>query len=262
MQVGEVRVAEDADFKRLKTLCDEKDGWKQEYNKNNTCVWTKNNDVSDFKIIKVRTLFTDVKAEVLYDVLHDPHYRKTWDMSMLEGYEICALNPNNDIGYYAMKCPSPLKNRDFVTQRSWLDLGSEFCILNHSVNHASVPARKGFIRGVSYITGFLIRKMDTYTCQFNYVSHSDPKGKLPVWAVNKATQIMAPKVMSRIYKACKNYEAWKSMNNPRMKPWLYPEQMTLPRLDMTQIKPASEFTSTESIDESFIKEDEINEDDV
>ena len=23
---------------------------------------------------------------------------------MLEGYEICAINPNNDIGYYASKC--------------------------------------------------------------------------------------------------------------------------------------------------------------
>lgn len=57
---------------------------------------------------KVRTVFKDIKAEVLYDVLHDPDYRKTWDHTMVEGYEICAINPNNDIGYYASKFNVPV----------------------------------------------------------------------------------------------------------------------------------------------------------
>lgn len=33
------------------------------------------------------------------------------------------------------KCPSPLKNRDFVTMRSWLPLGSDYLIINYSVKH-------------------------------------------------------------------------------------------------------------------------------
>ena len=59
MQVGEVRIAEDADFSRIKEMCTCHDGWKQEYgpknkdSKNNTTAWTKANDVSDFKLIKV-----------------------------------------------------------------------------------------------------------------------------------------------------------------------------------------------------------------
>ena len=56
-------------------------------------------------IFQIRSILDDVSAETLYDVLHDPDYRKTWDHSMLEGYEICAINPNNDIGYYASKIP-------------------------------------------------------------------------------------------------------------------------------------------------------------
>ena len=43
----------------------------------------------------------DIAASTLYDVLHDPEYRRTWDAHMLESYELCCLNPNNDIGYYA-----------------------------------------------------------------------------------------------------------------------------------------------------------------
>lgn len=50
---GEVRIADDADFKKLKHLSDDTIGWKQEYRKNNTSVWTRNNENSNFKMVKV-----------------------------------------------------------------------------------------------------------------------------------------------------------------------------------------------------------------
>ena len=52
-QAGDIKVAEDVDFQKLKTLCDETAEWKLEYQKNVTTVWTKNNDISTFKMIKV-----------------------------------------------------------------------------------------------------------------------------------------------------------------------------------------------------------------
>ena len=56
MKVGEVRVAEDTDFTSLRNLCEKHEDWKVEYNKNDTTVWTKNNDLSDFKMLKVYKL--------------------------------------------------------------------------------------------------------------------------------------------------------------------------------------------------------------
>ncbi len=47
------------------------------------------------------TTYPDVPASVLYDVLHDPDYRRTWDKFMLEAAEIGYINPNNNISYYA-----------------------------------------------------------------------------------------------------------------------------------------------------------------
>lgn len=51
--------------------------------------------------------------------------------------------------FFSVKCPPPLKNRDFVTQRSWLDLGAEKCIVNHSVNH-KVNNRKDLFQATLY----------------------------------------------------------------------------------------------------------------
>jgi len=53
MQVGEIRIADQSDFDRLRDLCQFHDGWTQVYRSSMTLVWTRANDVSDFKMIKV-----------------------------------------------------------------------------------------------------------------------------------------------------------------------------------------------------------------
>jgi len=56
---------------------------------------------------QIRGVYDDVKLNTLYDVLHDPIYRKTWDPNILEGEEICRIDASNDIGYYASQCLPP-----------------------------------------------------------------------------------------------------------------------------------------------------------
>ncbi|RUS76151.1 hypothetical protein EGW08_016094 [Elysia chlorotica] len=265
VQVGKVHIPEDADFRHFKSICEDNEGWKLEVNKNQTMVWTKANELSSFKMVKVRSVFDDLDAATLYDVLHDPEFRKTWDKAMLESGELCAINPNNDIGYYAIRTPGPMKNRDFVTQRSWLDCGFEKIIFNHSVNHSGRPMKKGVIRGTSYLTGYYIVKLDVNKTQLTYVSQSDPKGNLPAWAVNKLTHMVAPKVIQRIYKAAKTYSSWKAKNRPGFKPWLHPEQMMeLPRFNPDDIVSSEKLAaSSDSLeeDEGTCKEGDLKDED-
>jgi hypothetical protein len=263
-KVGEVHIPEDLDFKQFKSVCEGTEGWKLEVSKSQTTVWTKTNELSNFNMVKVKSSFTDIDAATLYDVLHDPYYRKTWDHTMLEGTEICAINPNNDIGYYAIRCPPPLKNRDFVTQRSWLDCGREMFIINHSVNHSGWPQRKGMIRGISFLTGYYVVQLEERKTQLTYVSQSDPKGNLPSWAINKLTRMFAPKVINRIYKAAKTYHTWKAKNQPNVKPWLNPEQMLtiLPKYNPADIISNEKLeASSESLDEDEMIEADFKDDD-
>ena len=53
MEIGEVKVADDADFERLIQMCQHHEGWNHVYQKGLTNVWTKSNDVCDFNMIKV-----------------------------------------------------------------------------------------------------------------------------------------------------------------------------------------------------------------
>ncbi|KJE95795.1 hypothetical protein CAOG_06210 [Capsaspora owczarzaki ATCC 30864] len=177
---------------------------------------------------RVQTIFSDIPASVLYDALHDPDYRKVWDDNMIQGFDLFHLDANNDVGYYAARLPAPLKNRDFLNQRSWFAAadGSEYIIMNHTVAHDECPPKKEFIRAVSILTGYLVRpsgessSSSSSGCQLTYITQTDPRGSIPKALVNKGAAAFAPKIMTKLYETSKKYPAWKEKNNPDHKPWI------------------------------------------
>lgn len=56
-----------------------------------------------------------------------------------------------------------------------------------------------------------------------------------------------------MHKAGQNYQAWKEQNSPEHKPWLYPEQSTLPMMDPAELH-IQRADSLENVDEG-IKDD-------
>jgi hypothetical protein len=146
-------------------------------------------------------VFDNLRPAVLYDVLHDDEYRREWDENMAAGYQVCTVNPCNDIWYYAIKLV-PLRARDFVMQRSWLvQPNDEYVIMYHSISHAHEPPRNKVIRAVTMTTGCYLRPVwkaektgPPTSTDFIYITQCDPRGQIPIWLVNKVYRFTLPQV--------------------------------------------------------------------
>ncbi|EDS32744.1 conserved hypothetical protein [Culex quinquefasciatus] len=135
-----------------------------------------------------------------------------------------------------VSCPPPLKPRDFVLQRSWLDTGpqGEQMLLSRSVPHKNFPPKKGYVRAMSYITGFVLQTNGNSKtgCLLKYVAHCDPQGTLPPWLVNKVTHTLGPRMVKDLKKAALGYVAWKQQQPHLRKPWRFPEEINGPRISI------------------------------
>uniref|UniRef100_A0A6J0UTU3 START domain-containing protein 10-like isoform X1 n=1 Tax=Pogona vitticeps TaxID=103695 RepID=A0A6J0UTU3_9SAUR len=250
-----LRLPDEAAFGAFRAECEAEQGWLSRYRREGMAVWGKPPRAEDPAVhrVKGRIHMPDVPAETAYDVLHDTEYRKKWDLNVLETHEIARLSDNADVGYYAWKCPKPLKNRDVVTLRSWRVLDKSYMIINFSVKHPKYPPRKDLVRAVSLLTGYLVQSTGPNSCSLTYLAQVDPKGSLPKWVVNKASQYLAPKLMKKLHKACLKYTSWKQEHHADTKPWLYPEQNQLPYMAISDLS-LQHASSLENIDESSLME--------
>ncbi|CAI5445479.1 unnamed protein product [Caenorhabditis angaria] len=239
MRVNVARVWEDSDYEKIRSLCLQNEGWIEVYNKKDTEVHVKNVPNSDYQMVKATAYFPDVSSSVVYDVLHDSAYRPKWDKHMAKQESIGIINPNNDVCYHGLTSYPPVRARDFVMQRSWLETQNEKMICSHSVCHEDYPPAKGYIRGTILLSGYLIRdKGEKGGCEVIYICHSDPKGKLPTWLVNRVTKVVGPKIIKKLHKACQSYPDWKQKHHPEWKPWINVEQqIDSPRVDLSKCQP-------------------------
>jgi len=255
MDQNEIRESTEQDFKNFLALVSGTDGWSGLYDKGNIKVEAKWTEESRVKMIKVSNILDGVTLDCLYDVLSDPDYRRVWDKDMTDSYDVCKLNNNCIIGWYGAKMPSPLKYRDWCTLRTFRKTEEELMIFNHSVEHKKVPVHKNYVRSISYVTGYYGRKISSTSCKVIFLTQTDPKGKLPSWFVNFVSCKMSPRVMKKLYKKALAYDKWKQEHNPTIKPWLNPEQDSLPLLNSEDVYAPGE---KESDDSDFEEIDETD----
>ena len=215
-------IATKQDFEEFKALFTQKEGWQEALKNEHTFVEFKNpENTAEIQIRLETDCLKDIPALTIYEALHDPDYRKTWDDRMIDGFLIEQFDECNDIGYYSVKMPFILSNRDWVNRRSWWKSpdGKEFIIFNFSKEHHLVPPKSGFVRAWSYKAGYYMKESDKGT-MFYYFGWSGWGGWLPAWAVNKATKSMVTGIIDNLANQSRVYNEWKNKNNPDDRPWL------------------------------------------
>jgi len=216
--LSEFKPVPEESFDQFVKACDSTEGWHSVHDDDGIKVWDMKADNSSINIVKIWAHFKTIDPLVLYDVLHDPEYRTTWDDHMVEGYNIQQIDANNDVGYYSAKGMLSVSGRDFVNQRSWRVKGDEYIIKNHSVKHPKAPEKKGFVRAWSFMTGYMIRKHEQ-GCTLSYYTQTDPKGWIPTFVVNNVTKKFAPSNIQKLEQHATKYPDWKASHNPDHKPW-------------------------------------------
>jgi hypothetical protein len=225
--VSGFELAKKEDFEKFKEEASKEskeDGWEIQLDKKGLKVMTKCTKDSPINILKL-VAEVPLPMNSIYNVLHDPEYRKTWDENMIEGFLIEKLDAYNDVGYYAAKSPVwTISNRDFCNIRSWYTPpdDSERVIINHSVPHPKCPEKKGFVRANSILTGYWLRPFpgDDSKTILIYMTRTDPGGWIPAWVVNSTASTFAPKIIENITRVSEKYDDWKAKHNPEAKPWL------------------------------------------
>ncbi|EDR24305.1 phosphatidylcholine transfer protein, putative [Entamoeba dispar SAW760] len=210
------------DFMEFKKILDDDEGWKVKQDKNGTKVLFRDAENEEILQVKLKTMaLHDIPAEVLHDVVQDPAYRTEWDTSMKSERLIEQIDENTEIGYYSVKMPFTIKNRDWVNMRSWWfnEDKSLFIIINHSVEHEKAPVEKDFIRAKSLKTGYIIEKTPDGT-KLSFFSWNAWNGWIPHWCVNKATKTMVADCVEDLRKASAKYPEWKKANHPEEKYWM------------------------------------------
>eukprot|EP01065_Artemidia_motanka_P040743 TRINITY_DN515_c0_g1_i1.p1 TRINITY_DN515_c0_g1~~TRINITY_DN515_c0_g1_i1.p1 ORF type:complete len:568 (+),score=132.19 TRINITY_DN515_c0_g1_i1:59-1762(+) len=235
------RIMEEDEFLELRRLADSTDGWvmrgEDTHSLRNVAkldgpiiVWDRpppDRSVTSFNMVKVFCVIEGLEPWTLYDTVHDCVYRWEWDTNMLEGYNVCNLDLHNDIGYYAAQSPTRLvTSRDFCNQRAWRNIdGNEFLVVNRSRPHPRCPDKKGFVRGSSICSGYLIRPHGRKSCSLTYIAQSDPKGSIPAWVVNSIITSQVPKTIANLAKVGRDYRQWKEASgHAHMRPWVVPPQ--------------------------------------
>uniref|UniRef100_A0A7S4U807 START domain-containing protein n=1 Tax=Paramoeba aestuarina TaxID=180227 RepID=A0A7S4U807_9EUKA len=170
-------------------LQDEGDGWVFLADTDGVVSHRKENEGSNILTFKGCTVIPST-AEIIRLFLIQMDQRKYWDPTFVEGNFEYEAEVTARLVTNVYSAPWPVSYRDFVCIASEaLREDGLFLAGIHSIEHDEFPDRDGFVRGIIYSSGFVIKPIEGTPdglpqCRVWYTGTVDTAGWIPVAVAN------------------------------------------------------------------------------
>ncbi len=176
----------------------------------------------------------DVNASVerILWVLTNNKYKTEWVNRLKTSYELERKTPHHAVIYQVFKLPFPISNRDYVYEGKVIRKGEQILVDLKSTTHRKAPKTEGVRAHLKRCVYTLTPKGENKT-HISVEVHTDPKGWLPTWLVNRIQKSWPIRTLSGVRKM---------VNHPRAKDFPAPpkpEQAAPAPAEPTPAEPAA-----------------------
>jgi len=161
---------------------DKKD-WQLKTTDNNLKLYTRSNEQSGVKEVRIRTEIT-TSIEKLLSVLGNVSNYEKWVYKCSEAKMVKVVSEDDYYYYTRSDLPFPLSDRDIVVRsRQWKDKDGIF-YSRSTLSRNMVETKKGIVRIQEFDAYWKIIQKENGTLDIDYVVQTHPGGSLPSWAIN------------------------------------------------------------------------------
>lgn len=158
--------------------------WDLSKDENGIKVYTRKTDSSDFKSVKVETLFTGT-CEKLAGILMGVDKNIKWVYNTKSLHLIKRFNDNELIYYAETSLPWPMKNRDQAIRINlYPDSANHALKITTAGEPKAIPVTKGIVRVPYFLGVWNVKQISSTKISIEYYLNVDPGGSVPAWISN------------------------------------------------------------------------------
>jgi hypothetical protein len=142
-------------------------------------VYLRSHHGSNLKEFKAVTLFENTSLEYFYKLFKNGNEAQNWSYSVSYSKVLATLSPSEDVIYYKIDTPWPLKPRDVIQKQTLLMKENTELICTSYTLPEYLPKNKDYVRVVESSIKWTLHPKNKKDVEVIYEFYTDPKIQIP-----------------------------------------------------------------------------------